>query len=122
MSEQAAVGIVMLSGDLTLYLDARILSEYDEVLHRPKFRFRPDKAAAFLDYAEHRGTLVASVPLLDPLPDPGDEPFLEVALAGQAACLVTGNHAHFPARQCQGILRLSPSEFLTFYRKQQRSP
>jgi len=110
------------SGDLTLCLDSRILSEYDEVLRRPKFRFRIDRVVALLDHVEHRGTVVASSPLPDPLPDPGDQPFLEVALAGQAACLVTGNHAHFPARRCQGMKVLSPAAFLTFYTHHQRRP
>jgi len=109
------------SGELTLYLDARILSEYDEVLRRPKFGFRTDKVAALLDYIEHNGTLVASSPLADPLPDPGDQPFLEVAVAGEAACLVTGNRVHFPARQCQGIKVSSPSEFLAFHREQRKT-
>ena len=109
------------SGDLTLCLDARILSEYDEVLRRPKFRFRIDKVAALVDHLEHSGTIVASSPLSDPLPDPDDQPFLEVAVASQAVCLVTGNHAHFPRKRCQPIKVLSPSEFLTFYRSQQKS-
>jgi len=52
------------------------------------------------------------------LPDPDDEPFLEIALAGNAACLVTGNQSHFPAELCQGLKVLSPNEFLTFYKKQ----
>lgn len=103
------------SGDLTLCLDARILSEYNEVLRRPKFRFEPDKVAPLLDYVEHSGEIAASSPLPAPLPDPDDQPFLEVALAGPAACLVTGNHAHFPAKHCQGVKVLSPSEFLMFY-------
>jgi putative PIN family toxin of toxin-antitoxin system len=109
------------SGELTLCLDARILSEYNEVLCRPKFQFRIDKVAALLDYVEHNGLIVASSPLCDPLPDPSDQPFLEVALAGQAACLVTGNRVHFPAKRCPGMNVLSPSEFLTFHRKQQRN-
>ncbi len=46
---------------------------------------------------------------------------LEVAVAGQAACLVTGNRVHFPAKRCQGVRVLSPSDFLAFYRKQQRN-
>jgi putative PIN family toxin of toxin-antitoxin system len=108
------------SGDLTLCLDSRILSEYDEVLRRPKFRFRIDKVVALLDHIEHRGHIVASSPLSNLLPDPGDQPFLEVAVAGQAVCLVTGNHAHFPARQCREVKVLSPSGFLTFYRNQQK--
>jgi len=110
------------SGDLTLCLDSRILSEYDEVLRRPKFRFRIDKVVALLDYIEHRGHLVASSPLSNLLPDPGDQPFLEVAIAGQATCLVTGNRAHFPAKQCRQVKVLFPSEFLAFYSSQQRNP
>lgn len=114
----AAIVRMVSSGDLTLCLDARIVSEYDEVLHRPKFHFETDKVAALLDYIEHSGTIVASSPLSDPLPDPDDQPFLEVAIAAQAASLVTGNHAHFPPKRSQGIKVPSPSEFLTFYRSQ----
>ena len=106
------------SGGLTLCLDARILSEYDEVLRRPKFGFETDKVTALLDYIERSGIVVAASPLPSPLPDPDNQPFPEVAIAGQAACLVTGNHAHFPPKRCQGVKVLSPSEFLTFYRSQ----
>ena len=106
------------SGDLTLYFDSRILSEYSEVLHRSKFRFKTDKVIALLEHVEHRGDLVASSPLSNLLPDPGDQPFLEVAVAGRAVGLVTGNQTHFPPKQWEGIKVLSPSDFLTFYRKQ----
>jgi uncharacterized protein len=109
------------SGDLTLYFDSRILSEYDEVLRRPKFRFQIDKVVALLDYIEQQGRIVAPSPLPTVLPDPGDQPFIEVAVASQAECLVTGNRAHFPVKKCQGVKVLSPSEFLAFYRSQQRS-
>jgi putative PIN family toxin of toxin-antitoxin system len=109
------------SGELSLCLDARILSEYDEVLRRPKFKFRVDKVTALLDHIGHSGTLAASSPLSDPLPDPGDQPFLEVALAAEAVCLVTGNQVHFPARLCRGTKVLSPNEFLAFHRKQRRT-
>ena len=105
------------SGELTLFLDARILSEYSEVLHRPKFRFETDKLVALLDYIEHSGHTVASSPLLQSLPDPDDEPFLEIALSGGAKYLVTGNHAHFPPELCKGVKVLSPAEFLKCYKK-----
>jgi putative PIN family toxin of toxin-antitoxin system len=108
------------SGELTLYLDARVLSEYSEVLHRSKFRFDVDKVISILDYIEHRGHIVASSPLPDSLPDPDDQAFLEVAVAGQAACVVTGNHAHFPPKLCQGLKVFSPSDFLAFYRNEQK--
>jgi predicted nucleic acid-binding protein len=108
------------SGELTSYFDARILSEYSEVLRRSRFRFNLNKVSALLDHIEHRGHIVASSPLSNSLPDPGDQPFLEVAIAGQAVCLVTGNHAHFPPKLCKGIKVLSPRDFLAFYKKLQR--
>jgi len=108
------------SGEVTLCFDALILAEYSEVLHRSKFGFDKDKIAALLDHIEHRGRTVASSPLRHSLPDPDDEPFLKVALAGKAVCLVTGNASHFPAKLCQGRKVLSPSGFLTFYKTQQR--
>lgn len=106
------------SGELTLSLDARILTEYQEVLDRPKFKFDKDKIAALLDHIEHRGIIVASSPLPQPLPDIDDEPFLEVAMAARAICIVTGNQVHFPTELCLGVMVLSPSDFLGFYKKQ----
>jgi len=46
------------SGELTLSFDARILSEYDEVLRRPRFGFEEEKVAAFLGYIVCRGRAV----------------------------------------------------------------
>jgi uncharacterized protein len=104
------------SGDLTLCLDARILSEYREVLLRPKFGFPEDSVSALLRFVEYRGHTVASRPLPQHLPDVSDEPFLEVALASEAECLVTGNLAHFPAALRQRAMVLSPAEFMSAYR------
>ena len=50
------------------------------------------------------------------IPDPDDEPFLAVAIAGRVACLVTRNKTHSSARLRQGLPLLSPREFLTHYR------
>jgi putative PIN family toxin of toxin-antitoxin system len=110
------------SGELVLSFDARILTEYEEVLGRQRFKFEKHKVDALLDFIEYRGTTVASSPLYQSLPDPDDEPFLEVALAAQAACLVTGNKVHFPADLCQGLSVFSPSEFLAFYKKRSGEP
>ncbi len=103
------------AGELTLSFDARILSEYREVMRRPIFGFEQEKVAALLDYIVYRGRSVAPFPLSGSLPDPDDEAFLEVTLASQAACLVTGNKKHFPAERCQGAKVISPNEFLIFF-------
>lgn len=109
------------SGELILCLDARVLAEYSEVLRRPKFGFDEDKVAALLDYIEYRGQTVAASPLSEPLPDPDDEPFLEIALACGAEYLVTGNASHFPTSQRRGVAILPPREFVESYTKRQQS-
>lgn len=107
---------MVVAGQLQLCFDARILLEYAEVLARPKFRFDQDKVATLLDYIRCYGQAIAASPLSQHLPDFDDEPFLEVALSAQATSLVTGNQIHFPDNCCQGMLVLSPAEFLHFYR------
>jgi uncharacterized protein len=107
------------AGELTLSFDARILSEYNEVLRRPRFGFEEEKVIAFLDYIVYRGRAVASSPLSHSLPDPDDDPFLEVTLASQSVCFVTGNQKHFPVERCQGAKVISPNEFLIFFKNQQ---
>ncbi len=106
------------SGKLELGLDARLLCEYKDVLHRPKFDFEAGRIDAFLAQVEGCGIIVASSPLPIPLPDTDDDAFLEVALAGRAECLVTGNIVHFPKELRQGIRVLSPAEIVEFYRDQ----
>ncbi|HPC02514.1 MAG TPA: putative toxin-antitoxin system toxin component, PIN family [Syntrophales bacterium] len=100
------------SGNPRLCIDARILSEYREVLERPKFGFDREKTAVILDEIAHHGWVVTSSPLSVSLPDPDDMPFLEVAIAGGADCLVTGNGIHFPPGMCQGMGVVSPADFL----------
>lgn len=92
-------------------------SPSEEVLDRPKFNFEKDKVAAMLDYIEHRGSFAASSPLARSLPDTDDDPFLEIAVAAQGTCIVTGNHIHFPSDLCQGVAVYAPADFLTFYKQ-----
>ena len=109
---------MLFSSELILYIDARILSEYQDVLHRPKFSFNNDHIVILLDFIKQYGQFISSSPLTNRLPDPDDEPFLEVAIAGRVRSLVTGNTAHYPSPLREGIDIFSPSEFIEFYRKQ----
>jgi predicted nucleic acid-binding protein len=108
------------SGNLTLCIDARVLSEYHEVLLRPKFHFDPDQVATILDYIERTGWVVSATPLSVALPDRDDEVFLEVAISNNAGYLVTGNAVHFPSTLCQGVKVAAPSEFLKRAVRQQK--
>ena len=108
---------MVFSGELLLSIDARILSEYRDVLHRPKFNFNKDHIEVLLGFIKQYGQFVSSSPLVNRLPDPDDEPFLEVAVAGRVRSLITGNAAHYPSPLREGIEIFSPSEFIEFYRK-----
>ena len=111
---------LVFAGELLLCIDARILSEYQDVLHRPKFNFNKDHIGVLLDFIKQYGQFISSSPLTNRLPDPDDEPFLEVAIAGKVRSLVTGNTAHYPLKLRERIVIFSPSEFIEFYRKQNK--
>jgi predicted nucleic acid-binding protein len=105
------------SGAVSVCFDTRIIAEYQQVLRRPKFDFDPEYVAAFLNQLRAEGYETSGRPLRRRLPDPDDEPFLEVAVAARAECLITGNLTHFPPASREGIRVLTPAEFLEFYRR-----
>ncbi|HCG76543.1 MAG: putative toxin-antitoxin system toxin component, PIN family [bacterium (Candidatus Ratteibacteria) CG_4_10_14_3_um_filter_41_18] len=105
------------SGLLELCYDARILSEYQNVLTRQKFPFDQAHVEDLLKQIEACGHITTGKPLAKRLSDPDDEPFLEVALGGKAQYLITGNLKHYPVKKQQGMQVVSPSEFLEIYRK-----
>jgi putative PIN family toxin of toxin-antitoxin system len=101
------------AGELTLWFDARILGEYREVLIRREFGFLATQVDALVFQIVATGEPVSTRPLPQPLPDPDDEPFLEVAIAGNAEYLVTGNTRHFPAKCRRNVRVVSPATFMT---------
>ena len=104
------------SGALELCYDARVLSEYRSVLLRQKFSLDQAHVEDLLDQIEACGHVTAGKLLTERLSDSDDEPFLEVALGGEAHYLVTGNLKHYPAEKRQGMRVVSPTEFLEIYR------
>jgi putative PIN family toxin of toxin-antitoxin system len=100
-----------LAGKLTPAHDVRILAELSEVLRRSEFTFSGSHIQAVLEAFERDGISIVPGPLPGRLPDPTDEPFLEVAAAARAV-LVTGNLRHFPAGKRFGVDVLSPRQLL----------
>jgi len=111
-SKAASILRLVADGTIQLAYDIRILSEYRDVLNRPKFNFLKKNVEALLTQVEQEGFLVSVKPLGIHLPDPDDESFLEVAIAGRVEAMVTGNKRHFPKKQYEGVNILSPAEFL----------
>ncbi|HQY92895.1 PIN domain-containing protein [Caldilinea sp.] len=102
---------LVLTGEIDVATDDRILAEYREVLARPKFTFHVGAVQDLLDYFEHTGVVTTAPPLTVMLPDPDDSIFIEVAAATHAA-LITGNLRHYPPEQCHMVRIFSPAAFL----------
>lgn len=117
LGKPAAVLRLLLTGQVVLAYDHRILAEYREVLRRPKFPFTAEQIDTLLDFFEKDGIPVIGSPLANPLPDPDDEPFLEIAIGGNVDALVTGNKRHFPAPATGAVRVLSPTEFLQYFHR-----
>jgi len=117
----ARVFDLLMTGNLQLAFDDRILAEYREVLARPRFGFDLDDVSELLEYLQAGGELVVASPLSNPLPDPDDEPFLEVAVAARVEALITGNIRHYPVEAHQGISILSPSAFIAWWQSRQQA-
>lgn len=86
----------IITGKLKLCHDYRILSEYREVLLRPKFKFTRWQVNSLLETLDEDGISVVPIPLLNiPFTDESDRKFYEVAKFCDAP-LVTVNLKHFP--------------------------
>ena len=107
-----------LTGAIQICHDQHILAEYTKVLPRPRFKFEPKRVREVLAKLEVDGLPVDASKFRGlNLPDPFDEPFLAVALAGSVDYLVTGNLVHFPEVRRQGCPVVSPAEFMTHWQK-----
>lgn len=99
-------------------VDQRILGEYREVLARPRLKLpklvRDELMRRFAEVVEHVAVSAAAVSRLDriALPDPDDRAFMEVALSGAAAAIVTGNASHYPAGDLEPVRVITPRQLL----------
>ena len=108
----AKIVSLVAQGVLQVCYDKRILEEYAEVLSRSKFKFERSAIDDFIEQLKADGLEVTGAPLPSRLPDPDDEMFLEVVVAGNASCLVTGNLKHFPEEGRAGVRVLTPRQLV----------
>lgn len=99
-------------GHVELVVDDRLLAEYSEVLHRPKFRayFSLADVRDILMFLERNVRYVVPT-VIKVLPDPDDIPFIEAALSAGVP-LVTGNTEDFPPECCRPCKVLTPAAFV----------
>lgn len=103
---------LILEKKISLLADERIFLEYESVIARPKFSFTQEWIQPILKRLRDCAIMVSVSGTTCHLPDPDDAMFLEVAMAGKADALVTGNQRHFPKQATRPISVMSPDEFL----------
>lgn len=110
--DAATVQIVdkVFCGEIVPLISEKIIAEYEEVLHRPKFRFPEEITCRLLGAVRQNGIDIDPIMTGEVLPDPKDLVFYEVAMTKQdeSAYLVTGNLKHFPIKS----FIVTPSEMI----------
>lgn len=88
-------------GKIIPLLHEKFLSEYTEVINRPKFKIPQERIKNVLNGMTKRGIFIDAKDFEDELPDPKDVIFYHVVLTAREevdAYLVTGNLKHFPIK------------------------
>ena len=101
-SEASTVKVLeaVLIGDIVPLYHEDIIAEYDEVLHRAKFKIADATIQLLLDAVVQYGVRVFPKPTGEILVDMDDLIFYEVAMEKRDddAYLVTGNQKHYPIK------------------------
>ena len=90
-----------LIGDIIPVVNDEILSEYEDVLNRQKFKFNKRAVRVFLDELKQRAVYAEAGMIEDVIKDPKDVVFYAVLMEKRKeedAYLVTGNLKHFPLK------------------------
>lgn len=98
------------SGGVTPLVNDKILTEYREVLSRPRLKLDSSKCEYIIALISDLAERLYPARYEYPMPDEDDRIFYEIALAGQdidETRLVTGNLKHFP----RSTIVVTPSEF-----------
>jgi len=75
-----------------------IIDEYSEVLCRKEFNLDTEAVEELIGIVKSNGLYAERTPADEPVIDPKDVVFYEVALSKEGAYLVTGNLKHFPKK------------------------
>jgi putative PIN family toxin of toxin-antitoxin system len=102
-----------LRNKVRLYYSHKILTEYIDVLYRPKFNFNHEVVKQLLGSITGKGIMVEPEVSSIILPDETDRKFYDAARM-TGSVLITGNIKHYPAKD----FIQSPATFLeNFYKR-----
>ncbi|MDR0498232.1 MAG: putative toxin-antitoxin system toxin component, PIN family [Holophagales bacterium] len=98
---------MIISRQIRICIDSRILLEYENVLLREKFPFEPLDVSLLLKRILQIANVIVPKPIESSLPHEHDKKLYEVAKS-TGAYLITGNLKHFPKEPTI----VSPADFL----------
>jgi putative PIN family toxin of toxin-antitoxin system len=100
-------------GAFDLIASVDILAEYRQVGERLQRQFPSVDVQPVLDLVTRESRIVMPLPVpLSACSDPNGLMFLACAIAGQAACIVSGDRALLKATGFQGVEVVTPREFV----------
>lgn len=109
------LGKILQDDSIVLLINDEILTEYQEVLHRPKFSIDPVSLNTILNTLQSIACRVDAPPVCIGLPDPKDVMFVKVSMSVDGSTIVTGNIRHFP--NIHNVM--TPAQFLEFIENNQ---
>ncbi len=94
---------------------AETIDELDEVLRRPQFNryLREEERLLFLAAFIRDATVVDVTERVTECRDPNDNKFLELAVSGNAASIVSGDDDLLVLNPFRGVAILTPHEFIS---------
>ena len=108
-----AIIVAWRAGKFALIVSNQVVSEYLDVLSRPKFKIAHDElddfAALILSKAEF---VLPEKSIYAVAADPSDNKFIEAAVVGRADYIVSGDKNLLDLKEFQGIAILTPRIFL----------
>lgn len=109
-----AFDMAFASGELLLSL--AVISELNEVLKRKQFDkyILEEERMQFLAVLVREATLIEITETITECRDPKDDKFLELAISGKAACIVSGDKDLLVLHPFRGIPILTPAGFLSY--------
>jgi putative PIN family toxin of toxin-antitoxin system len=100
-------------GKFTLIVSDAILSEYLDVLSRPKLHLTADTVSLVTARVQRRAKFVTPAESVHAIEsDPSDNKFLEAAIAGKAVYVVSGDSHLLDLKTFRGISILAAREFI----------
>ena len=106
-------------GKFTLIVSEAVAHEYLDVILRSKFKISAGEIAAVTDYLLKRAEFITPLETITVIEaDPTDNKFLEAALAGGAAYLVSGDSHLLQLKTYRGVSIITGREFIEWLESQ----